>query len=106
MPFEIIKGKDNKFFFRLQTEIGLVVLTGKPHPTKEEVEADIQFIIENAALKNFERGLTSEQRKFFVIKNKSGKIIAKSDFYWGIRGVKLAIQATIKSIKQAALVPA
>lgn len=98
--FEIFEGKDTKFYFRLKAANGEPILSGRAYDSKPGAIHGIATVMTEAVEESrFVRKVSANQKYFFQLRSKSGRLIGWSELYQsrqgrdnGIRAVQTAVQ--------------
>lgn len=96
--FEIFKGKNGEFYFRLKAGNGEPILSSEGYKTKASAKNGISSVGKNCAeRKNYERRTTSDGRFYFVLKARNHQIIGQSQFYKSDSGCENGIESVQKN---------
>jgi uncharacterized protein len=98
--FEMLAGKDGKFYFRLKASNGEVVLSGRGYKTKSETIHAIASVMRYGGMEGrFVRKETLNRQFYFQLKAPSGQLLGWSEMYHseigrdnGIIAVRRAVQ--------------
>ena len=98
--FEIFVGKDGKYYYRLKAANGEPIMSGRGYATKPGIIHSIANVIsESGEELRFTRKTSANNKYFFQLRAKSGRIIGWSELYQtrqgrdkGIRAVQRATQ--------------
>ena len=80
--FEIFKGKDSQFYFRLRAENGKIILGSEGYTSKSGCQNGINSVKVNSEFEDsFERREAKRGEFFFVLIAASGEVIGVSETY-------------------------
>jgi uncharacterized protein len=80
--FEIFKGINLEFYFRLRASNGENILSSEGYSAKENAIRGIESVVENSAdIASFHAKIASNNKYYFVLKAKNGQIIGSSQMY-------------------------
>lgn len=80
--FEIYKGINSEFYFRLSASNGENILSSEGYSAKENAQNGIESVIKNSAdLSSFEKKISANGKFYFALKAKNGQIIGSSQMY-------------------------
>jgi len=95
--FEIFKGSNSEFYFRLKAGNGERILGSEGYSTKQGCNAGITSVKNNAGTDaRYERKKSVNDKHFFVLKAANGEVIGKSELYESSAGMENGI-ASVKS---------
>lgn len=78
MKFEIFRGKNREFYFRLRADDGKILLSSEGYTTKQSAIKGINAVRQNARdIKRFELKEDKEGRSYFVLKAANHEVIGK-----------------------------
>lgn len=82
MKFQIFKGKNGLFYFRLTAPNGAVILASEGYVSLAGVRNGIAAVKNNALdFSKYERRTTKDGRYYFVLKAGNGEVIGVSELY-------------------------
>lgn len=82
LKFEVFKGKDGHFYFRLLDDAGKVILTSEGYVTKQGCMKGIDAVRRNSVVPRRFRAKESEDRKsYFILKAGNGEVIGRSGLF-------------------------
>lgn len=97
--FQILKGADHHFYFRLKAKNGEIILQSEAYTSKAGCKNGIESAKTNAPFDNrYDRKTASNGQYYFVLKATNGEIIGVSE----MNKSKAARDNGIKAIKRAA----
>jgi hypothetical protein len=80
--FQIFKGEDGKFYFRLRAKNGEPILASEAYEKKPGAKDGIASVQKNAPHEErYERKRSKNDKDFFVLKAANGEPIGKSEMY-------------------------
>ena len=80
--FQIFKGKDDQFYFRLHAANGENILKSEGYKVKASAENGIESVKTNAADDaRFDKKDSDNEKVFFTLKAKNGEVIGMSQMY-------------------------
>lgn len=104
--FQIFKGTDNLFYFRLSAINGEILIWSEGYTTKHSAIAGVISTKRNATPDQFEKKTAQDKQFYFILKAANGETLARSETYWseksvdnGISGViDIAVEAPIEDL--------
>ena len=100
--FELFKGKDGQFYFRLKAVNGENILSSEGYKAKASCQKGIASVRKNAPDENRYKRNTSDTGKFsFSLKAANGEIIGTSQIYKTEAGREKGIQSIMKNAPDA-----
>ena len=97
--FEVEKSNDDKYFFRLRSSGGTILLFSETFTTKASAKDSITSVQSNATNnERYERATSSDKRYYFTLKARNGEKIGLSLLH----DTELARNLAIESTKQDA----
>lgn len=98
--FEMLVGKDGKFYFHLKAANGEIVLSGRGFATKYEAIQSIASVMRYGAYESrFLRRETAEGRYFFQLQAPSGRLLGWSEMYHSKQGRDNGIIAVRRAVQ-------
>lgn len=80
--FQIFKGKDEQFYFRLQAGNGEIILQSEAYTAKASAQNGIESVKENALLdERYQRKIAKNNQCYFNLEAANGEIIGVSETY-------------------------
>lgn len=80
--FELKRGKNGEFFFRLKAPNGETILASEMYKAKDSAQNGIQSVKKNATLaERFEKKLSKDGKPYFVLKAGNHEVIGTSESY-------------------------
>ena len=79
--FEIMKAKDNEFYFNLKAANSQVILTGQMYSSKDSAKSGIESVKKSASADAQYERKTSPAGHSFVLKAANGEVIGRSEVY-------------------------
>ncbi len=105
--FELKKSDSGKFHFNLKSSNGQIILSSGMYATIDDAKAAITAVQERGAVDaNFERKTSSKDEPYFVLNNKEGKMLGKSEMYSSASGMENGVDSVIKNAPEAKIVEA
>lgn len=102
--FEIYKGHDDKFYFRLKAGNGQVILVSQGYSTKPAAKNGIKSVKTNALNDTqFDRKESKNQKFFFNLLAKNKEIIGSSEMYETKASVNNGIKSVAKNAPAAGI---
>ena len=97
--FQMFKGKDDQFYFRLRARNGEIILGSEGYTAKASCTNGIESVKSNSPDdSNFERKTTTNEQFHFVLKAKNREIIGSSETYT----TEQAMENGIRAVKEVA----
>lgn len=94
--FEIFKGNNSEYYFRLKAANGEKILGSEGYGTKQACNTGIASVKNNAGNDaRYERKLSVNGKHYFVLKATNGEVIGKSEMYETMAGMENGI-ASVK----------
>jgi uncharacterized protein YegP (UPF0339 family) len=95
--FEVSLNSKNEYYFKLKSSNGEIILVSESYKNRQGCDNGIQSVRENALLEeNFDIRLSSDKKRYFVLKAKNGEIIATSETYNSLANVVNGIDSVRK----------
>jgi len=95
--FEVSLNSKNEYYFKLKSSNGEIILVSESYKNRQGCDNGIQSVRENALLEeNFDIRLSSDKKRYFVLKAKNGEIIATSETYNSLANVVNGIESVRK----------
>lgn len=92
--FQIFKGKDEKFYFRLRAGNGEIILNSEAYNAKASAENGIESVKENAPLdERYKREEAKDGQFYFNLVAANGEIIGVSETYTSEQNREKGIEA-------------
>ena len=80
--FQIYKGKDEQFYFRLRAGNGEIILSSEAYVSKSGCSNGINSVKQNSVLDNqFKKKISKDKNNYFVLNSTNGEIIGASEMY-------------------------
>lgn len=80
--FQIFKGNDNQYYFRLRARNGEIILGSEGYVAKTGCKNGVATVKENAPDdENYDRRTATNNQYYFVLKAANGEIIGTSELY-------------------------
>ena len=80
--FQIYRGQDEQFYFRLRSSNGEIILSSEGYVSKSGCSAGINSVKQNSALDSqFKREISKDNNNYFVLISSNGEIIGASEIY-------------------------
>ena len=99
--FQIHRGKDRQFYFRLIARNGRVVLRSEGYASKSSCEKGIRAVKANVPkVERFHRKGSSDGQFYFTLTAANGEIIGVSERYTTKRGRDDGIQAVRRAVQR------
>jgi uncharacterized protein len=103
--FEIFKGSDNQFYFRLKAGNGENILGSEGYTQKPSCENGIESVRKHSPYDSYyERRIASNMQYYFVLKASNGQVIGKSQMYASSQGRDGGIDAVKRDAPTAPIV--
>jgi len=92
--FQIFRGKDDQFYFRLNARNGEIVLSSEGYVNMANCSAGVDSVKVNAAnLALFVKGISRSGRPFFNLTASNGQVIGTSQMYSSEAACEKGIEA-------------
>src|SRR5262249_23563008 len=102
--FEIEKGSDGQFFFRLKAGNGEIILSSEQYKSKASAQAGIDSVKTNAKVSDrFERKESSGKQPYFILKAANGETLGKSQMYSSAAAMEKGIESVKTNAPGAAV---
>ena len=101
--FQIFKGADNQFYFRLKASNGQIILASEGYVAKAGAQNGIDSVKNNAKPERFDKKMSANNQYYFNQKAANGEIIGTSEMYLSEAGRDNGIQAVINAAGPAAI---
>jgi hypothetical protein len=102
--FEIFKGKNGKFYFRLKARGGEVILSSQGYTLRSSARRAIASVRNHASDSACYQAKTAKSGKaYFVLVARNTKVIGTSQGYAAKPGMKKGIEAVKKAAPRAAI---
>lgn len=105
--FEVSTGNDKKFYFRLKSANGQVILQSQGYAGKKSCLNGVESVRTNSRDDSrFETKTSANGRHYFVLKASNGQVVGRSQMYKGSSGCANGIASVKKNAAGAKLVDA
>lgn len=95
--FEVSLNSKNEYYFKLKAPNGEIILVSESYKNRQGCDNGIQSVRENAFMEeSFDIRISSDKKRYFVLKAKNGEIIGTSETYKSISGVVNGIESVRK----------
>jgi uncharacterized protein YegP (UPF0339 family) len=95
--FEVSLNSKNEYYFKLKAANGEIILVSESYKNRQGCDNGIQSVRDNASLEeNFDIRISSDKKRYFVLKAKNGEIIGTSETYNSISGAVNGIESVKK----------
>src|SRR5262245_21668008 len=102
--FEIEKGSDGQFFFRLKAGNGEIVLSSEQYKSKASAQAGIESVKTNAKVNDrYERKESSGKQPYFVLQAANGETLGRSQMYSSSSAIEKGIDSVKANAPSAAV---
>lgn len=92
--FEIFKGLDSKYYFRLRAANGEIVIASQSYTTKTNAKKGVASIRTNGAdAANFELVAAQNDQVYFVLRAANGKVIGHGETYVSESNAEAAVES-------------
>lgn len=92
--FQIFKGKDDQFYFRLRAENGEIILQSEGYTTKASCQNGIDSVKTNGPLdERYECNVSKDGQYFFNLIAANGEVIGVSEMYTEQRNREVGIES-------------
>ena len=96
--FQIFKGDDGKFYFRLRAKNGEPILASEGYEGKSGAKGGIESVQKNSANdERYERKKSKNNKDYFVLKAANGEPIGKSEMYNSAEAMENGIESVKKN---------
>ena len=103
--FEIFKGKDQQFYFRLKASNGEIIGKTEGYTTKQSAETGIASVKVNSRYRNsFELKESSNDQWYFNLKAQNSEIILTSETYVSKQGAENGIESVMNNAPDAKVI--
>ena len=100
MKFEMFKGKNGEFYFRLKAKNGQIILASEGYKNKAGAENSIMAIQKNGQDQTkFEWTKSKNKKWYFNLKAANGQTIGTSQMYATKRGMQGGIASVMRNAK-------
>lgn len=100
--FEIFRGKDGGYYFRLVSSNGSIILKSEKYSSIENARKGVQSVKHNAPKSSkYEKRETKDGKHYFVLKAENGKIVGVSNFFASRTGREFSISNMLQNTKKA-----
>lgn len=100
--FQVIKGENNKYYFKLTTEKSEIAFSGEGYKSKFDCINDIERIRKNCLFTgHFVIRVAQSGQIYFVLKSPNEEIICKSGIYESILMIEKDILALQRNARRA-----
>ncbi len=98
--FEIFKGKNGRYYFKLKATNGQIILSGSAYDSKDDTMKAVKSVFaQSSDDANFERKESKDGQYFFVLKSENGETLGYSELYASRAGRELGINAVKRNSK-------
>lgn len=98
--FELFKGRNEKYYFRLKAANGEPILASRAYRSKTGAMHGIASVMENASVdERFFVRVSSDLKYYFVLRSKGGQTIGWSELYQSKQGRNHGIDAVQRAVR-------
>lgn len=102
--YELVRAKNDHFFFRLKAANGEIILAGETYTSKNAALRGIESVKKNSADDSqYDRRLTTSSEPYFVLKAKNNEIIGRSETYSSTGAREKGIESVKRNGPEATL---
>ena len=102
--FEIFKGKNGKFYFRLKAQGGEIILSSQGYTLRSSARRAVRSVKSHASDSACYQAKTSKSGKaYFVLVARNTKVIGTSQGYASKQGMKKGIESVRKTASRASI---
>ncbi|CAN5348138.1 YegP family protein [soil metagenome] len=92
--FQLFKGNDNQFYYRLKAANGEIILAGEGYTAKQSCLTGIASVKQNAALDaQYKRLIATNDQFYFTLNAGNGEVIGVSETYTTVQSRENGIEA-------------
>ena len=102
--FELYKGADNQWYFRLKAPNGEIILTSEGYKSKQGATGGIESVRKNAQLENIETRTSKAGQPYFVVKAENNEVIGMSQMYKRQSSCNKGAQSVVNYASEAEIV--
>lgn len=99
--FELFKGKNNSWYFRLKAGNGQTILTSQKYSSKQAAVNGVSAVKKNSIDSNIEYRESQSGQPYFVLKSSNGQIIGTSQMYRRKAGCEKGARSVVNHAGEA-----
>ncbi|HHG86258.1 MAG TPA: DUF1508 domain-containing protein [Bacteroidetes bacterium] len=97
--FVIFTGSDGKYYYNLKAANGESIMTGRGYSSRHAVLHGIAHVMENGLEEiRFTRKISANEKPYFQLRAKSGRVIGWSELYESRQGRDKGIKAVQRAV--------